>query len=179
MRTTFACPFRNARSETGFAGPEQILASKDYIRDRGRSLCSSAQPRRANLKRRWPWRWASRLPALVRRSWLLTTSPTDRQACQSSPRIQHPQAIKKAETEIAGKAVVLTDGKAGTVEKVWLNESHGLRISIKGHDASGLSQPSRTRKNQTVCADDIQSPPWQTNSFRGEPLDFFEDAPFF
>ena len=36
--------------------------------------------------------------------------------------------------EIAGKAVVLTDGKAGTVEKVWLDELHGLRISIKGHD---------------------------------------------
>jgi len=33
--------------------------------------------------------------------------------------------------EIAGKAVVLTDGKAGTVEKVWLNELHGLRISIR------------------------------------------------
>ena len=33
-----------------------------------------------------------------------------------------------------GKAVVLTDGKAGTVENVWLDELHGLRISIEGHD---------------------------------------------
>jgi hypothetical protein len=35
---------------------------------------------------------------------------------------------------LIGKAVVLTDGKAGTVENVWLDELHGLRISIKGHE---------------------------------------------
>jgi hypothetical protein len=35
---------------------------------------------------------------------------------------------------LVGKAVVLTDGKAGTVENVWLDELHGLRISIVGHD---------------------------------------------
>jgi hypothetical protein len=40
----------------------------------------------------------------------------------------------EAQSELIGKAVVLTDGKAGTVENVWLDESHGLRISIKGHD---------------------------------------------
>jgi hypothetical protein len=33
-----------------------------------------------------------------------------------------------------GKAVILTDGKAGTVESVWLDEMHGLRISVRGHD---------------------------------------------
>jgi hypothetical protein len=37
-------------------------------------------------------------------------------------------------TELVGKAVILTDGMAGTVEKVWLDELHGLRISIKCHD---------------------------------------------
>jgi hypothetical protein len=26
-----------------------------------------------------------------------------------------------------------TDGLAGTVENVWLDEAHGLRISIRGH----------------------------------------------
>jgi hypothetical protein len=36
-------------------------------------------------------------------------------------------------SELVGKAVVLTDGKAGAVEKIWLDELHGLRISIKGH----------------------------------------------
>jgi hypothetical protein len=30
--------------------------------------------------------------------------------------------------------VILTDGKAGTVECVLLDEMHGLRISIRGHD---------------------------------------------
>ena len=38
------------------------------------------------------------------------------------------------QSELIGKAVVLTDGKAGTVENVWLDELHGLRISIEGHD---------------------------------------------
>jgi hypothetical protein len=40
----------------------------------------------------------------------------------------------EAQAELIGKAVVLTDGKAGTVENVWLDELHGLRISIRGHD---------------------------------------------
>jgi hypothetical protein len=43
-------------------------------------------------------------------------------------------AFEQAQAELVGKAVVLTDGKAGTVEKVWLDELHGLRISVKGHD---------------------------------------------
>jgi hypothetical protein len=42
--------------------------------------------------------------------------------------------FEKARSEIIGKAVVLTDGKAGTVENVWLDELHGLRVSIRGHD---------------------------------------------
>ena len=43
-------------------------------------------------------------------------------------------ALEQAQAELVGKAVVLTDGKAGTVEHVWLDELHGLRISINGHD---------------------------------------------
>jgi hypothetical protein len=43
-------------------------------------------------------------------------------------------AFEDARTAIVGKAVVLTDGKAGTVENVWLDELHGLRLSIRGHD---------------------------------------------
>jgi hypothetical protein len=42
--------------------------------------------------------------------------------------------FEQAQTELVGKAVVLTDGKAGTVESVSLDEMHGLRISIRGHD---------------------------------------------
>ena len=43
-------------------------------------------------------------------------------------------AFEAAQSELVDKAVVLTDGKAGTVENVWLDELHGLRVSIKGHD---------------------------------------------
>ena len=42
-------------------------------------------------------------------------------------------AYEEAQSELVGKAVILTDGKAGTVENVWLDELHGLRISIVGH----------------------------------------------
>ena len=42
-------------------------------------------------------------------------------------------AFEEARSELFGKAVVLTDGKAGTVENIWLDELHGLRISIRGH----------------------------------------------
>ena len=34
-------------------------------------------------------------------------------------------AFEEARSEIIGKAVVLTDGKAGTVETIWLDELHG------------------------------------------------------
>jgi hypothetical protein len=42
--------------------------------------------------------------------------------------------FEQAQDELVGKAVILTDGIAGTVENVWLDELHGLRISIRGHD---------------------------------------------
>ena len=42
-------------------------------------------------------------------------------------------AVEAARSELVGKAVVLTDGVAGTVETIWLDELHGLRISIIGH----------------------------------------------
>ena len=42
--------------------------------------------------------------------------------------------LEQAQTELVGKAVILSDGKAGTVESVWLDDMHGLRISIRGHD---------------------------------------------
>jgi hypothetical protein len=42
--------------------------------------------------------------------------------------------FEQAQEELVGKAVILTDGKAGTVDKVSLDEWHGLRLSIRGHD---------------------------------------------
>jgi hypothetical protein len=43
-------------------------------------------------------------------------------------------AFEEARSQLIGRSVILTDGKAGTVESVWLDELHGLRVSIKGHD---------------------------------------------
>jgi hypothetical protein len=42
------------------------------------------------------------------------------------------RAFHEAEAELVGKAVVLSDGKAGTVEIVSLDEDHGLRIFHRG-----------------------------------------------
>ena len=42
--------------------------------------------------------------------------------------------FEQVQAELVGKAVILSDGKAGTVETVWLDELHGLRISVRGHD---------------------------------------------
>ncbi len=41
--------------------------------------------------------------------------------------------FQQAQAELVGKAVILTDGTAGTVDGVWLDDLHGLRISIRGH----------------------------------------------
>ena len=42
--------------------------------------------------------------------------------------------LHAAEDELIGKTVVMSDGKAGTIAHVYLDEVHGLRISIAGHD---------------------------------------------
>jgi hypothetical protein len=42
-------------------------------------------------------------------------------------------SYEKVATDLTGKTVVLSDGKAGTVERIWLDELHGFRISIFGH----------------------------------------------
>ena len=42
--------------------------------------------------------------------------------------------LHAAEEELLEKAVVLTDAKAGTVDHVYLDDVHGLRISIRGHE---------------------------------------------
>jgi len=43
-------------------------------------------------------------------------------------------AFAEARSQLIGRSLILTDEKAGTVESVWLDELHGLRVSIKGHD---------------------------------------------
>jgi hypothetical protein len=42
----------------------------------------------------------------------------------------------QAEAELVGQVVILSNGNAGTVEIVSLDENHGLRISIRGHQGS-------------------------------------------
>jgi len=49
-------------------------------------------------------------------------------------KVRASAILSEFEQAQTGKAVVLTDGKAGTVETVSLDELHGLRISIRGHD---------------------------------------------
>jgi hypothetical protein len=39
-----------------------------------------------------------------------------------------------AQTELCGKGVILTNGIAGTIEEVHLDDLHGLKVSIEGHD---------------------------------------------
>jgi hypothetical protein len=42
--------------------------------------------------------------------------------------------LHAAEEELVGKAIVMTNGKAGTIDHIYLDDVHGLRISISGHD---------------------------------------------
>jgi hypothetical protein len=61
----------------------------------------------------------------------------DRECCMPTVKARASTiltAFEDAQSELVGKAVVLTDGKAGTVENIWLDEFHGLRISVRGHD---------------------------------------------
>jgi len=42
--------------------------------------------------------------------------------------------LHAAEEELVGRAVVMTDGKAGAIEHVFVDNVHGLRISISRPD---------------------------------------------
>jgi hypothetical protein len=42
--------------------------------------------------------------------------------------------LHAAEKELVGRAVVLTDAKAGTIDQLFLDDEHGLRIAIRGHE---------------------------------------------
>jgi hypothetical protein len=73
-------------------------------------------------------------------------------------------AFEKAQAELVGKAVVLADGKAGTVENVWLDELHGLRISITGHDGKWPVSTSNLRRARlmvpSVSMEQEHRSPW-------------------
>ncbi|WP_035723035.1 hypothetical protein [Bradyrhizobium sp. ARR65] len=42
--------------------------------------------------------------------------------------------LHAAEEKLVGRVVVMADGKAGAIDRVYLDDVHGLRISISGHD---------------------------------------------
>jgi hypothetical protein len=42
--------------------------------------------------------------------------------------------LAKLHEELVGRAVVLTDGKAGTIDHLYLDDVQALRVSISGHD---------------------------------------------
>jgi hypothetical protein len=58
----------------------------------------------------------------------------------------------QAQTELLGKAVVLTDGKAGTVDGLWLDEFHGLRVSIRGHEGKWPVSTIKFAERQVLAA---------------------------
>jgi hypothetical protein len=60
--------------------------------------------------------------------------------------------FEQAQNELVGIAVILADGKAGTVEKVWLDEWHGLRVSIRGHDGKWPVSTIKLEQTRTMVA---------------------------
>jgi hypothetical protein len=59
--------------------------------------------------------------------------------------------FNRAQTELIGKAVILTDGKAGTVNEIWLDEFHGtanFHRRSPGHVAD-LDNKTRTEGMKT------------------------------
>ena len=61
---------------------------------------------------------------------------------QNAPTVQERalailREFELAQAELKGQPVVLSDCKAGTVEKVKLDELHGLRVAVVGHDVAG------------------------------------------
>ena len=58
--------------------------------------------------------------------------------------------FEQAQAELVGSAVILTDGKAGTVETVWLDELHGLRIAVRGHDGKWPISTVKFAQNESA-----------------------------
>jgi hypothetical protein len=44
--------------------------------------------------------------------------------------------LQHAQADLHGKGVVVSDGTAGTIEEVFLDDFHGLRITIHGHNGN-------------------------------------------
>ena len=42
--------------------------------------------------------------------------------------------FERAQQSLAGASVLLSNGVAGTIERIFLDELHGLRLSVHGHE---------------------------------------------
>lgn len=71
---------------------------------------------------------------------------------------------EQARTELRGKVVVLTNGAAGVVDHVHLDELHGLRVSIEGHDGDW---PVSTLKFAEVLSQGGRGPGQQSEPRKG------------
>jgi hypothetical protein len=59
--------------------------------------------------------------------------------------------FEQAQAELVGKAVILTDGKAGRVESIWLDEMHGFESLSEATMGNGLS-PSLNSRSRAETA---------------------------
>src|ERR1700747_2180548 len=66
--------------------------------------------------------------------------PKDKEPADNPVGTAHESALvilrefETARANLVGKGVSLSDGKAGTINRIFLDELHGLRISIEGHE---------------------------------------------
>src|ERR1700704_7100814 len=73
------------------------------------------------------------------RSPLAKPQSTDQQSTMATVQARACTILvefERARTELVGEAVILTNGKAGTVDRLWLDEFHGLRVSIRSQEGN-------------------------------------------
>jgi hypothetical protein len=73
------------------------------------------------------------------RSPLASPQSTDQQSTMTTAQARACTilvAFERARTELVGEAVILTNGTAGIVDRLWLDEFHGLRISIRSQEGN-------------------------------------------
>src|SRR3954451_6265883 len=81
---------------------------------------------------RWPGRQRESAPAGT--SCCVLGSPVHGRLKYRRRAMNILRELHAAVEELVGRAAVLTDGKAGTIDYVFLDDVHGLRISIAGHE---------------------------------------------
>jgi hypothetical protein len=73
------------------------------------------------------------------RSPLAKPQSTDQQSTMATAQARACTILvefERARTELVGEAVILTNGTAGIVDRLWLDEFHGLRISIRSQEGN-------------------------------------------